>query len=211
MYYPVRVHPKLAVSAGIALALALFLAGAGCGPSYQVVYEGDARFEHCYALDDTPTAPMQDKTDCWTQWMRSYTYGQTRNRVDYAAMRAKALQEAHQAPTDEAMMGAAPGGGTARVIGQDEPVTTNAFASPPKTMSEGDAGAGAPGAPAPPLVRLVPVAPFTPAEAATQPTPGGACTAACRVKWETCRESCKLAMTCRGCDKTYGKCVQRCF
>ena len=201
-------HQKLATSAGVALALAL--GGAACGPSYQVVYEGDARFEHCYALDDTPTAPMQEKTDCWTQWMRAYTYGQTRNRVDYAAMRARALQEAHAAPTDEAMMGAAPGGGTARVIGQDEPATTNAFATPPKTMSEGDAGVSTSPAP-PPVVRLVPVAPFTPAEAASQPTPGDACTARCRATWETCRESCKLAVTCRGCDKAYGKCVQKCF
>ena len=61
-----------------------------CGPSFQVVYEGDARFEHCYALDETPQISMQEKSDCWSTWIRSYTNGQTRNRVDYAAMRAKA-------------------------------------------------------------------------------------------------------------------------
>jgi len=187
-----------------------------CGPSFQVVYEGDARFEHCYAIDDTPTIPMQEKTECWTQWMKSYTYGQTRNRVDYAAMRAKALQEAHSAPTDEAMMGAAPGGGTARLIGQDEPVTTNAFATPPKTMSDGDAGAVEQGTSSPPpVVKLVPVAPFTPAnDASGAPTPGQACTTACRGTWDTCRDGNRdagKALATRACDKSYGRCMQKCF
>jgi hypothetical protein len=182
------------------------LALLACGPSFQVVYEGEARFEHCYALDDTPTAAMQEKTDCWTQWMKSYTYGQTRNRVDYAAMRAKALQEAHVAPTDEAMMSAAPGGGTARVIGQDEPQTTNAFATPPKTMPEGDGGADA----VAPVVRLVPVAPFVPRDKSSPPTPAQACTTTCRTKWDTCRDGCK-SVACRACDKSYGSCMQRCF
>ncbi len=183
-----------------------------CGPSFQVVYEGDARFEHCYAIDDTPTVPMQEKTECWTEWMKRYTYGQTRNRVDYAAMRAKALQEAHSAPTDEAIMGAAPGGGTARVTGQDEPVTTNAFATPPKTMSDGDGGVTEGGTSPQPVVKLVPVAPFAPAnEASGPPTPGHACTTACRSTWETCRGDGGKALANRTCDKTYGRCMQKCF
>jgi hypothetical protein len=201
------VSPRIATTAALALGLAT-LASSGCGPSFQVVYEGDARFEHCYALDDTPTAPMQAKTDCWTQWMKRYTYGQTRNRVDYAAMRAKALQAAHSAPTDEAMMGAAPGGGTPRVVGADEPVTTNPFATPPKTMSEGDAGTDA-HTPAP-IVRLVPVAPFNPAAPAGPPTPDQACTNTCRGTWDTCRAACKK-VTCRSCDRSYGACMKRCF
>jgi len=28
-----------------------------CGPSFQAIYEGNARFEHCYALEENPQAP----------------------------------------------------------------------------------------------------------------------------------------------------------
>src|ERR1700733_12543086 len=83
-----------------------------CGPSFQVVYEGDSRFEHCYALDENPNVSMQQKSDCWSDWMKHYTYGQTRDRVEFAAMRFRAIQRADTLPTDEAVMGAAPGEGT---------------------------------------------------------------------------------------------------
>ncbi len=183
------------------------LAMAACGPSFQVVYEGDARFEHCYALDDTPTVPMQEKTDCWTQWMTNYTYGQTRNRVDYAAMRAKALRDAHAIPTDEALMGAVPGGGIGRAVGRDEPVTTNAFAPPPKTMAEGDAGADQP----PPATVAPPLAPVAPLVTSTPPaTPHEGCTDRCRNRWQSCHATCKSAR-CGECDTFYGGCMKRCF
>ncbi len=134
------------------------LAVAACGPSFQVVYEGDARFEHCYALDETATVSMQEKTECWTQWSRSYTYGQTRNKIDYAATRAKALRDVPASPTDEAVMSAAPGGGAVRPLGQDEPVPTSAFTPPPQTMRESDAGP----APAPVPDTAPETLPFTP-------------------------------------------------
>jgi hypothetical protein len=172
-----------------------------CGPSFQVVYEGDARFEHCYALDDTPTAPMQDKSECWTEWMKHYTYGQTRNRVDYAAMRAKALREVHAAPTDEAIMGAAPGEAIGPVRGHDEPVPTNAFEAPPKTLN--DVESAKPrvdsGAVEPP--KHQPPAPMTPREP---------CTDRCHSEWQTCRGSCK-AKECGTCDQSYSGCMKRCF
>jgi hypothetical protein len=38
--------------------------GVACGPSFQVMYEGDSRFEHCYALDENPNVLMQQKSDC---------------------------------------------------------------------------------------------------------------------------------------------------
>lgn len=119
------------------LGFALFLS-AGCGPSFQAVYENDARFEHCYALDDTPTAAMEKKADCWNDWTRNHTYGQTRDRVEYARARYDALSTVAQLPTDEAMMGAAPGEGTS-VDTAAAPTPTSAFAPPPKTDSR-DAG-----------------------------------------------------------------------
>src|SRR4051812_3724316 len=94
--------------AGIAPLVAL-AALAACGPSYQALYEGDARFEHCYALEEASLSSMQQRSDCWRDWMLRYTYGQTRDRVEYASARYRALSRAPQAPTDEAMMEAAPG------------------------------------------------------------------------------------------------------
>jgi hypothetical protein len=185
------------------------VAVAACGPSFQVVYEGDARFEHCYALDETQSVSLQEKSDCWTQWLRSHTYGQTRNRIDYAAMRAKALRDAPVTPTDEAVMSAAPGGGVGRPVGQDEPVTTNAFATPPKTMGEVEAAreAGAPekaGSEPPAAMSRAVTSP------APETTPAEACTDRCRAAWQRCRPKCK-AGACRVCDDTYGRCMKRCF
>ena len=89
----------------VASAAAIF----ACGPSFQVIYEGDARFEHCYALDDDPQLAMQTKAACWQDWVKNYRYGQTRNRVDYANLRYHALSRGNSMPTDDALMGAAPG------------------------------------------------------------------------------------------------------
>jgi hypothetical protein len=188
-----------------------------CGPSFQVVYEGDARFEHCYALDETATVSMQEKTDCWTQWSRRYTYGQTRNRVDYAATRAKALREVPSLPTDEAVMSAAPGGGATRPLGQDEPVTTNAFATPPKTMSDGDAGLetspenGSVNTMVSTTVR--PAVAVVPAVAAPVP-PAAACAGSCLNTFTSCQGAStgtSLPPARRTCDASYTGCMKKCF
>src|ERR1700733_5821322 len=105
------------------------LAVVACGPSFQAIYEGDQRFEHCYALDDNPNAPLQEKSTCWHDWMAHTTYGQTRDRVEYAAVRARALGRVPALPTDEAMMEAAPGP-MAPKPGVAAPAPTSAFAPP---------------------------------------------------------------------------------
>jgi hypothetical protein len=103
-----------------------------CGPSFQALYEGDARFEHCYALEEDGVASMQKKADCWRDWTDHYTYGQTRDRVQYASMRYRALTSS-ALPTDEGMMSAAPG----EAEGQNGTALapTNAFAPPPTTAA----------------------------------------------------------------------------
>ncbi len=176
-----------------------------CGPSFQVIYEGDARFEHCYALDELPQISMDEKSECWSQWTKSYTYGQTRNRVDYATMRAKALREVPAAPTDEALMSAAPGEGTGRAVGHDEPATTNAFAPPPTTMSDVDGGAAQAGGTG---MDQIHVPGTTPASA--PPPPREPCTDRCRSEWGTCKGACR-AKGCVACDTSYGGCMKRCF
>lgn len=110
----------------------------GCGPSFQALYEGDARFEHCYALEDSGSGTMQKRADCWRDWIDHYTFGQTRDRVQYASNRYRALTNA-ALPTDEGMMSAAPGAGQEGTTGA--PAPTNAFAPPPTTASAQQSGA----------------------------------------------------------------------
>jgi len=126
---------------GIALA-ALPVGGAfalACGPSFQAVYEGNARFEHCYALEENPQTALPEKADCWRDWSERYTYGQTRDRIHYATARYVALSQVPNVPTDEAMMMAAPGM-TPRQSTITAPAPTNAFAPPPKVLDEMDSG-----------------------------------------------------------------------
>lgn len=49
------------------------------------------RFAHCDRLDlDRHIAPSH-RLHCWREWRRVYTYGQTRDRVDYAQRRIAVL------------------------------------------------------------------------------------------------------------------------
>ena len=64
---------------------------AACGPSVQSIYEGNVRFEHCYRLDIDPHIAPTHREACWREWKQTYTYGQTRDRVEYAERRIRAL------------------------------------------------------------------------------------------------------------------------
>jgi hypothetical protein len=184
------------------------IALAACGPSYQALYEGDARFEHCYAIEEASATSMQQRSDCWRDWILRYTYGQTRDRVEYATTRYRALSRAPQAPTDEAMMEAAPGEGRATSIAA--PAPTSAFAPPPKTLSEmGDGGAATgelPGytdagqGPWPPVPELM---------AAPKP-PGSDCSGRCDATWGECKAKC-AAQACDACTADHKKCMRACF
>ena len=185
---------------------------AGCGPSFQSIYEGDARFEHCYALDDDPNVAMQRKSDCWKVWTQHFTYGSTRDRVEYAKMRYRALSRVPVAPTDEAMMGAALGeqrGGTISA-----PAPTNAFAPPPKTQQDDDGGVAAAPSASPSNLANVPTAAGPPAASASASNvatpPKNDCVDGCGTTWQQCKGGCN-AKTCDACDRTYGRCVKACF
>jgi hypothetical protein len=208
---------------GLAAALSMLAVAVGalgavsaCGPGFQAIYESDARFEHCYALDENPNVLMQQKSDCWGDWLKRYTYGQTRDRVEYAATRYRAITRIHVAPTDEALMSAAPGEGSqgASISG---PAPTSAFAPPPKTMQAADArGRPAPSAlpPEPAASAALPKNPATnplpSASAETPRAPAADCTEGCWTSWQRCREGC-AEKGCGVCDKKYGKCVKGCF
>jgi hypothetical protein len=160
------------------------LAVAACGPSFQVVYEGDVRFEHCYAMDQTE-ATADAKKECWRQWLKGYTYGQSRDRVEFAASRANALSVAPAQPEET------PG----HVIAA-APMPTNAFAPPPNMAASAEATATE----APP-----------PDAGAPRPrTPGADCADACEGRWTSCRSGCRDA-TCANCDRAYLGCMPACF
>ncbi|WP_394827206.1 hypothetical protein [Pendulispora albinea] len=226
MMRPVR----LALLAGIAPFVLLVLPLASmtaCGPSFQAIYEGDARFEHCYALEENPNVAMQQKGECWRDWLAHYTYGQTRDRVMYAHARAQAIRRPHELPTDEALMHAAPGEVGARAWSAT-PAPTSAFTPPPKTWGGDDAGTSAPGngnwslAPAASVSSAPGPAPGTPGAPASPGAPGAAaatspeappplagCTGECDRGWSTCRGACK-ADGCETCTKTYKACLRTC-
>jgi hypothetical protein len=175
-----------------AAALVLVAGGAvACGPSFQAVYECDVRFEHCYAVDQG-TSTVEAKKACWREWLQGYTFGQSRDRIEYAGTRLSELSLDPTLPTEEAPDAPRHRAHTASVAA---PVPTNAFAPPPNMVekavaeapSAGDAGI---------TVRL--------------PPPREECTGGCSDRWKACRESCKDGQ-CATCDKTYRTCVPGCF
>jgi len=173
-----------------------------CGPSFQTIYENDARFEHCYALDDSATATLEQKSACWKDWKEHHTFGQTRDRVEYAQSRSVALSSA-DVPTDEAMMHAAPG-----EVGEHTqltaPTPTNAFAPPEAMMAAVDAGTHA----SPPPTITAFVAPPPPAADAGAPVRPRA--AVCTDECTRAFQECKSSRDAGSCDDGYDRCVVGC-
>jgi len=189
-------------------AFVLSLAAAACGPSFQTIYENDARFEHCYALDDSGTSSLKQKAECWKDWKEHHTFGQTRDRVEYAQSRYVALSQVPLLPTDEAMMAAAPG-----EVGQKSQLTapspTSAFAPPPTTMA---VDASVPPS-APLTLAAVPTADPSAADAGAPfvRPPGAACQDDCNVRWQSCHgTNAKDAKQSKPCDDAYDRCVVGC-
>ena len=78
-----------------AAAIVFVLVGTGaCGASLQAIYEGDVRFEHCMALDSRTDVKPTLRRACWDEWQKFYTFGQTRDRVEYARLRDRQLSTA---------------------------------------------------------------------------------------------------------------------
>lgn len=199
----------------------LLLAPSACGPSFQAIYEGNTRFEHCYALDENPALSMPDKAACWRDWSEHYTYGQTRDRIHYATARYVALSEAPNVPTDEALMMAAPGE-TPRASTISAPTPTNAFAPPPKVLDPSELRAvtstqkgDTPGGTA--LDGGATSAPKEPA------LPASLCADGCGENYRSCSAGCgttedggggrkgTTGTACQACSKTYRTCMRNCF
>lgn len=166
-----------------------------CGPSYQAVYEGNLRFEHCYSLDIEAAQSTKYRERCWREWLKLYTYGQTRDRVEYAANRAAVLQRGETAAPFDPARGDA--GSVPRAAAA--PAPTSITASPPPTVpATEDAGARSTTADSGP----------------TPPAPHDKCIGSCRGDWRGCVEKCDSpnpARTCSDCGKDYRRCMKRCF
>ena len=185
----------------------MILPALACAPSVQAVYESDARFEHCYALDDSPQASMEQKGACWHDWTEHHTIGQTRDRIEYAQARYHAIEKAPEMPTDEAIMAAAPGMGrdTSNVAA---PLPTNAFAPPPKMGDDTTHVVPTPtatDAPKPPPASTAPkVAPIPKA-------PGSECVEACTTAWDSCKTDCGSNQDkCDACESKHATCLSTC-
>jgi len=178
----------LGVTAGLAA-----LACGACGPSFQAIYEGDVRFEHCYALDQSPSN-VEAKKECWRSWLHDDTYGQSRDRVEYAGLRFSELSLDPTLPSEDIQVK------HARIMAS--PVPTSAFAPPPSTAERVTAESTASAATSKP--------PPHEAAAVAARAPGEECSEGCSGSWKTCRQGCKGA-ACDACDKGYKVCVPGCF
>jgi hypothetical protein len=163
------------------------LGAGGCGPSYQAIYECDVRFEHCYAIDESAVS-TEAKKQCWRDWLRGYTYGQSGDRIEFAAARVSELSLDPTLPSVESRE-VRPGKRSAALV------PTNAFAPPPKLAEHSVASA-------PPAATV---------EEVVVRAPGSECTDACAQSWRACHDSCKGNPCEDNCSKAYRACVPACF
>jgi hypothetical protein len=159
---------------------------AACGASIRGLYESDVRFEHCMALDTSPDVKPTLQRACWDEWLRFYTFGQTRDRIDYARHRGGVLGAASDFdesddPPRVAVLPATP-----------EP--TSVGAPPPSMMALPDAGATDGGA-----------------EADHKALARARCTADCETRLENCLDICKRTPPCeQACTARHKRCTARC-
>lgn len=185
--------------AALAGVLGWAAAAAGCGASYQSIYEGEVRFEHCYRLDEEPDIPLTQRRECWKEWTRFYTYGQTRDRLEYALKRQRELSGQIQNPGGSPVE--ADPSESARLVA---PAPTSPFEPPPHLHSAAhDAGTTEAGIDPKAIEALL---------AANESAPGQRCMLGCLRSWHDCVGTCQKAEEpCRKtCDDGFRGCVSRC-
>lgn len=187
---------------GVALAL---LAGPaavfGCGPSVQSIYEGNVRFEHCYRLDLEPDVAMGHRQACWTAWLERYTYGQSRDRLEYARRRVRAFATG-DIDRPVLRIGGEQSEHESRQFYLVVPAPTSVHAPPPPIATRVNVAGDAPSSDRPL------------AKSAGKAAPGEDCAAACRGAFSSCSEACAAdaeSTACKSCDPDYKQCMQRCF
>jgi hypothetical protein len=191
--------PPLGFRWAILTLIAFFAAGA-CGPSVQSIYEGNVRFEHCYRLDlEVDTAPTHRRA-CWSEWLDRYTYGQPRDRMEYARRRLHSFANGDvDRPTLE--IGDSKKS-EARQFYLVVPAPTSIHAPPPPIATRwyGDTN----------------TQPAPTTEQVTATAPEDKCSSACRDSLAKCQPACspdagKPEPSCKICDSDYKSCMKRCF
>lgn len=196
--------------ASLALPITLL---AGCGASYHAMYEGEVRFEHCYKLDEDPSIPLTHRRECWKEWTQFYTYGQTRDRVEYALHRQRQLGSRIENPDAgaddfDAGLGRAP----------TTPSPTSPFEPPPAVMRPmvADAGPSPDAATSPVASHHSQSGPedFLDILDPSNNPPGSACMVTCGKAWRTCKGGCpaKDKGVCKAkCDTKFRVCGAKCL
>lgn len=190
---PERRAPRLVYGLSCAAFAALGSSLVACGASITALYEGDVRFEHCMAIDevstsepwarvDGPDAKASHRAACWTEWLTHYSYGQTRDRIEYAKRRVRKLE------------GGQPESPGAEPSPAGVPTTPHA---PPPMVERADAGA--------PTASAAASAPPPPSP------PGASCAATCGDAWQTCQKTCTVVPCERSCATKYRACMKRCY
>lgn len=169
-----------------------------CSLTYQSLYEGDVRFEHCYRLDEEKQVPIAEKQRCWHDWTQKDTYGQARDRIEYALARERALGQAQASGEVSGSRGFVFPNGTIWA-----PQPTSAFVPPPQIMSR-DAGV-------PDATVASGVASFTEQASGPLVAPGASCGVACSKVWNHCGEFCRANPCQSACDDRYKSCMRACF
>lgn len=199
---PVRLGFRFVAPLAVLLGPCVIAPLTSCGPSVQSIYEGNVRFEHCYRLDLELDVATTHRQACWTTWLDRYTYGQSRDRLEYARRRVRAFA----------------GGDVDRPalrIGDDDqqrdarqfylvvPAPTSVHAPPPPIATRMNLVTDPP--------ETNPIEPSKPPEKAA---PGEDCGTACKSAFNSCNQACDPAAkgtACKSCDPDYKKCMQRCF
>ena len=145
------------------------------------------RFEHCYRLDLDSRIAAMHRTSCWREWTRTYTAGQTDDRIDYARRRAALAGTEIEGPTLDLDAGSG-----------DAASSLTAHAAPSAST------------------RVAPDAPAVSASAAPAgpPTlPAADCVSDCTSRFRSCAEPCAPGPGpgCQACAPDYQKCMRRCF
>jgi len=161
---------------------------ASCGPSFEAIQEGDLRFAHCDRLDLDPNIAASHRLHCWREWRRVYTYGQTRDRVEYAQRR---IAEVLSGDPDPPFM--LPDGSGVRSP-SDQPSAPSPALSPP-----------------PPIVPLSAAEP----DPSRDGDPVGLTTTGCRSRCEAtragCAPGCESQPTgCHDCESSFHACLGNC-
>lgn len=182
----------------VLLAVTATLGGVfGCGPSVQSIYEGNVRFEHCYRLDLEQDVAITHRKACWTTWLDRYTYGQSRDKLEYARRRVRAFPSG-DTDRPQLKLGESPGSDM-RQFYLVVPAPTSVHAPPPPIATR---------------MNISEPPPASSSDSLAKPAPGEDCSAACLAAFTSCNKACDPAAkstACKSCDPDYKKCMQRCF